>query len=153
MGEYDELLGKLNSLKGEVRKKALRKSLRAMGTVMQEAIIELAPVQSETPHGDLKPGELKGDIKVSVHVAADENAAVDSDYVTIAPGKKTNYIARFVETGHAVRQVNGKPRKRNRKGRADAHPFVRPAFDATRDKAVETFTEAMASEIKKVMDA
>ncbi len=40
--EYDELIGKLDGLKTTTRKKALRKGLRAMGKVMQAAIIAAA---------------------------------------------------------------------------------------------------------------
>jgi HK97 gp10 family phage protein len=151
-GEYDELLGRLDSLKTVTRKKALKKSLRAMGELMRDAIVAIAPEQVENAHGVLKPGQLKADIRVSVHVADDENAADDSDRVTIGPTRKTIDIATDVEIGHSNRPRTV-PRPVPRTESTPAHPFVRPAFDATEEQAVTLFQETMAAEIAKVMNA
>lgn len=151
--EYDDLLAKMNSVSsGEVRRNALRKSLRAMGKVVEAAIIEKAPMQSSTPHGDLKPGELKANIRTRAHVATDENAGLDEDYVIIGPTRTVEYVARFLEEGHATRPRT-KESKRPRTDRVQPEPFVRPALDETEDKAIEVFGETMAEEIRKAFDA
>ena len=150
--EYDDLLAKMNALPGETRTKALRKSLRAMGKVVEAAIIERAPEQSDTPHGSLAKGELKGNIGTRVHIAQDENSATEHDSVVIGPGRKTAYIAEFVETGHANRP-RSKPSNKPRTDRVEAHPFVRPAFDATKEEAIAVFEQTMADEIRKAFDA
>lgn len=149
--DYDDLLAKMNSISsGEARGKALRKSLRAMGEVVEAAIIQKAPEQSDTPHGDLKPGELKANIRTRVHVAQDEDYGMDSDYVVIGPTRKVEYVARFLEDGHATRPRT-KVSKRPRTDRVEPEPFVRPALDETEDKAIAVFGETMAEEVRKAL--
>ena len=149
MDDFQALKAKLDGLSGEIRIKAERKSLRAVGDLFQTAIIELAPEQSETSHGDLPPGALKASIKARVHVSTDEGVTTgDVSKVTIGPGRSTEYVANWVENGHAGR------RSATREGPArnvPAHPFVRPAFDANEDKAVDLYAETMAAEIEKAM--
>ena len=146
-----ELQARLHSLASDARIAAERKALRAVGTLVQTAIVERAPQQSSTPHGELAPGELKADIKARVHIATDENAATDVSRVTIGPTSKTAYVANFVENGHANRPRN-KPSSRARKENTPAHPFIRPAQDATQQKAIDLYAEIMAAEIQKVMN-
>lgn len=149
MDDFQALKAKLDGLNGEVRIKAERKSLRAVGDLFQAAIIEGAPEQSETAHGDLAPGALKADIKSRVHVATDEGVTTgDISRVTIGPGRSTEYVANWVENGHAGR------RSKTREGPArnvPAHPFVRPAFDTNETKAIDLYTETMVAEIEKAM--
>ncbi len=149
MDDFQALKAKLDGLSGETRVKAERKSLRAVGDLFKTSIIELAPEQSATPHGDLAPGALKADIKVRVHVATEDSTTMgDTSRVTIGPGRSTEYVANWVENGHAGR------RSATREGPArnvPAHPFVRPAFDANEDKAVDLYAETMAAENEKAM--
>lgn len=143
--DFQNLLNKLNNLKGEGRQKAERKALKAVGSLIQEAIVARAPVQSGTPHGDLAPGELKADIKVRVHISKDEDAGLDSSSVSIGPGSKTSHIARFVENGHA------NPKATKGKKNTPAHPFIRVALDATREKAIDLYESVITEEINKAM--
>lgn len=147
--EYDDLLNTLQALPGETRKKALRKSLGAMGKVVEAAIKVRAPFQAgEYAGGKLKPGELSQGFKTNVHIAKDANATTDQDYVEIGPNKNVDFVARFVEDGHATRPRT-KESKRPRVDRVQPHPFVRPAFDATKDEALAVLEETMAAEIQK----
>ena len=148
--QFEELKAQLDGLTGEVRVKAERKALRAVGDLFKDAIVELAPVQSETPHGDLAPGELKADINARVHVASDQGVTTgDTSKVTIGPSPKTAYVANWVENGHAGR------RSATREGPArnvPAHPFVRPAFDANEAKAIDLYADTMTTEISAAME-
>ena len=158
---FAELLSKLESLKGDGKAKAERKALRAVGALVQAAIVEAAPVRVQTPSGTaLAPGALKADIRVRVHIAADANAASDISRVTIGPGKDTAHVAQWVETGHE--SVHGGYSRDDGNGgrrgpgkvdgkRVDAHPFIRPAADAVEQKAIDTYTTVMTDEIKKAM--
>ncbi len=148
--QFEELKAQLDGLAGDVRIQAERKALRAVGDLFKDAIITLAPVQSETPHGDLAPGELKADIKARVHVASDQATTTgDTSRVTIGPSPKTAYVANWVENGHAGR------RSATREGPArnvPAYAFVRPAFDANEAKAIDLYTETMTAEIAAAME-
>lgn len=143
---YAELAAKLQSIAGEGRVAAERKALKAVGQLVQAAIVARAPVQSTTGHGDLAPGELKADIKARVHIANDEKAATDFSRVTVGPTKKTAYVANFVENGHA------NPKAQKGLKNTPAHPFIRPAADSTKQEATELYTEILTEEIQKVMN-
>ena len=146
--DFANLIAKFDRINGEGLKAAQRKALKAVGKTVQETIIAKAPVRTDgTPAGNaLKPGELKADIKARVHIATDAKAATDTSYVTIGPGKKTAHVARFVENGHvntkAVRGAKNTP----------AHPFIRPAADATRQTVLDEYEAIMTAEISKEMN-
>ena len=72
-------------------------------------------------------------------------------------GKLTRAVAGWVELGHRLVRggyskvlKNGKVRGPGRQvGTVAAHPFVRPAYEASVDAANQAFAETFAAEIKK----
>lgn len=149
---YADLIGTLDSLKTTVRKAALRKSLGKMGNLIKNAIQAKTPVQAGVERGDLKPGELKADLHVQIKIANDLDAATKSDKVAVFFGPNTEYVARFVEYGHENKRGPKRKGAQTTHGFTPAHPFIRPAFDATKDPAIELFEETMAEEIAKAMN-
>lgn len=148
---FDLLQAKLTALTGDALARAERKALRAVGKLVKDAIVERAPEQvGDTPGGDLAPGALKADIRAVVHIASDVKAATDVSRVTIGPGKDTAHIARFVEDGHANARYGGT--NRHTSPNTPAHPFVRPAADATREAAVDLYASVMTEEVQKAMN-
>jgi bacteriophage HK97-gp10 putative tail-component len=57
--------------------------------------------------------------------------------VKVGFGKK-DMVALWVEYGHRMLSHSGKPI-----GTVPAHPFIRPAFEAAADRAIEVFTETV----------
>lgn len=146
--DFADLIAKLDAVNGEALKQAQRKALKRVGEIVKTAIVERAPERTEATPGSnaLPPGALKADIRATVHISRDEKAATDTSRVTIGPGKKTAHVARWVENGHA------NPRARKGKKNTPAHPFVRPAADASERQALEEYEAIMTAEITKVMN-
>ena len=153
---YQELVDQLNSLRTTVRKRALKKALGAMGNLVADAIREAAPVQKNDPRRGDDPHyniTLKDEVRVQVKIQPDEMSGIYSDRVAVFLTPHAEHVARFVEYGH----VNKRGKKsrvlgnQTEHGFTDAHPFIRPAFDSTKDGAVELFGAVMADEIEKAM--
>lgn len=143
--ESDDLLKKLNSLPTAIRKTYLSKALRITGNIVRDRIIQNAPEQLDTPHGALAKGELKENITTRVHVAKDENAASDTDYVEAGPNSKVKFVARFLEDGHVARP---RTKRAGPQKFVQPHPFVRRSVDATKDAATQAFADTLAESIK-----
>jgi len=118
--------------------KALRKGI----SVIESAIEAKTPIQLRNSGGDLvvEGGELKAAIKSTVDV--DPGGKGGDAGITF--GNQT-HIANFVEYGH--RMVGHKPGKKQ-VGQVPAHPFIRPAFDATAEKAIDVFAESLAETVE-----
>jgi HK97 gp10 family phage protein len=146
--EFSDLIAKLDSLKGDALKKAERKALTEVGQIVKTAIVERTPIQSGVAEGILKPGELAANIKSTVHVATDlSTTRADVSRVTIGPGTAvTRSVANWVEHGHA----NARATKGNKT--TPAHPFVRPALDATQQQAIDAYAATMTAEVTKALE-
>ena len=145
---FEELIQKMKSLTGEQLEKANRSALKQVGIVIRDAIRERAPVLKGDEGGatSLKPGELKRDIRIGIHIAKD---AVDTNRARVGPGKKTRHVAGWVENGHMAR------RSKKKEGPArfvPAHPFIRPAAEAVEGIARAVYRNEMVDEIARVMD-
>jgi HK97 gp10 family phage protein len=142
-----ELDAKLQGLPEEIVKKLFRKSLRASGQVIQKEIQSRAPVKVEdsgAKSNSLPPGALKADIKTRTKLAPEKG----NGSVTIGPGKKTAHVARWVENGHNI--VGHKPNKKKTGKKTKPRPFIRPALDASAQKAVETFAQVLGDSITEL---
>jgi len=143
-----ELDAKMAELGGAASKRIARKGLRAAGAVFLGAITDAAPERPELPSGTALPiGALAADI--GMRLGRDEAGLPAA---IVSPGKATRHVANWVEYGH--RLVRG---GRNRKGRGGpgrvvgnvpAHPFIRPAFEASADAAVDTFVTTVQEQIE-----
>ncbi len=150
--EFDEIRATFQSLLGENHRKMQRKALKKVGGLMVNAIKRRAPSQAgEYAGGVLKPGELAASIKQHVHVPTDEQVlAGKPSGVVVAPAGRVYGIATAIEYGHA--NVRGKKRgPQTRHGSTPAHPFIRPAFDATRAEAEELYEASLVEDIQKAM--
>lgn len=136
----EEMRARLHELAANVREKYVVTAVKDAGHVIAEAMRESAPVQVEKVPGSdaLEPGTLRDDIKVRERLDKDGFAVA-----TIGPGKRTGYVARFVEYGH--RLVKGK--RGQEIGHVAAQPFLRPAFERSAEDAIEKFKETMREEI------
>jgi HK97 gp10 family phage protein len=129
----------MEDLAGPSAVNAARHAMRAGGRVIQEAITEAAPVRPPLPSGTaLPPGALKSDIEL--HVSKERDGSV-SAYVE--PGKLTMRVARWVEYGHKLVR-GGKV-----VGDVPAHPFIRPAYEASEAAAQAAIEEQMGEEINQ----
>lgn len=149
-----ELEQDLTAIGDEKRvKKIIRKALRAGGTVMQAAIEERAPERPELPSGTaLPPGALRADINM---VATTDEAGATA--LSVGPGKYTKHVASWVEYGHMMvvggrrslknGKVSGKGRLTTVNGteltQVPAHPFIRPAYEASREAAAEAIIDSL----------
>jgi HK97 gp10 family phage protein len=148
--EYAALIAKLDGLKTEARRLALRRALRAAGSVLLTAVLERVPVQAGSkPRGNLAIGELKADIGMSVSIVGDNDIGVKHDRVTVGPGPNTRDVARWVEYGHPNRR--GRKGAQTVHGATNPHPFLRPAWDASKEQAAAAFEATLTDQIAKAM--
>jgi HK97 gp10 family phage protein len=136
-----DLQAKLDKLKKQASPQQLAKALEAGGNVFKQAIEERTPIR--TPGGSedaLAPGELRGDIHVTVHVGSH---AVS---VTVGPSSKTKRVMRLLEYGHAIvsrLSKLGKGKSGVASGQVPAHPVMRPAYEASKDEAMRAVIESL----------
>jgi len=144
--EFAALRAKLDELKHDALNRAERKALRQVGELITTAIADICPVQAGVPEGLLEPGQLKESFAPVVHIASDEGiASGDTSRVTVQPSTKvTRSVAGWVEDGHAPPKPDSK--------RTPPHPFVRPAADATEQKAIDLYTSVMTEEITNALN-
>lgn len=146
-----ELQRRLEHVATDARIAAERKALRKVGKVIKDAVVERAPVRPDVPAGNALPsGALAADIHARVHIRDGDGV---SD-VVIAPGKKTQHVALWLERGHAL--VRGK-KSRSGKGQRTigtvaAKPFLRPAAESSKDQAVETFVSSMSADLAQAFE-
>jgi hypothetical protein len=102
----------------------------------------------------LPDGALKSDITVTTHRYKD-----GTPYVTVQPGKYTARVAQWVEYGHRLVRggyskvlKNGKTRGIGKViGDVAAHPFIRPAYEASRDAVADIIGKTLVAEIEKAV--
>jgi HK97 gp10 family phage protein len=147
----------LDDLATKEADRIIRKALRAGAKIEQAAIQERAPVRPDLPSGTaLPPGALAADVTI-------KTKKIDNDtfQATIGPGKLTSRVSHLVEFGH--RMVTGGRSRLIKKGRntgrtvgpgkqvgmVPAHPYTRPAFEASVNEAVNAITKTLQEEVTK----
>jgi HK97 gp10 family phage protein len=133
MFNFTQIERALDELGPKLGKKALSKAIKAGIGVIDTAVGNTTPV---------KTGALKGAKKVRISMKGDYK----SGKATLGFGKQ-GYKAKWIEFGHKL--VKGKKSSGTRKvyGRVKANPFVRTAFDATKQQSIEAFAEVIAEEL------
>jgi len=140
----------------KVQDKAMRAGLRDAAEVMQGAVAAAAPERPALPSGNaLPPGALRSDITLVVKRDAGILEAI------VQPGKYTFHVARWVEYGHRLAKggqiawegmVNGRRRRRGGHGHligdVPAHPFIRPAFEASIQASIAAFVDGLKAALK-----
>lgn len=148
----------LDGVRLQMKQKGERKAVRAGAQIMLDAMVERTPVQIEKNAGSnaLEPGALRAGMKVRMVQEDGEPLAL------IGPDDKVDYVARFVEYGH--RMVTGGYSKMDADGRTrgsgkvhaidvPAHPFIRPAFEASQGAALEEVAVVLGEELQKAVQA
>ena len=142
----------MQELAGPAVERIVRHAVREGGRVVQAAITDAAPVRDELPSGTALPvGALKNDIIVKVRKEPDGSISA-----YIEPGSKTLHIARLVEYGHRLVR-GGRSSQRGGilgqsyvgpgrvVGEVPAHPFIRPAFEASEEAAQDAIAMDIAA--------
>jgi HK97 gp10 family phage protein len=146
-----ELQAKLTDLSTKQAETCIRKALRAGAAIEQAAITERAPIK-DTTGGLLPDGALKNDIVVKL-----KKASSGALYAVVGPDKYTAHVARWVEYGHrlirggySAKLKSGRTRGPGKEvGTVPEHPFIRPAFEATRQEVTDAICTTLAAEIEK----
>ena len=146
-----ELQAKLDAMTQKQADRCIRTALKAGAVIEQAAIVERAPVKVGTG-GYLPPGALKSDIVI--RFLKDTQGAISAK---VGPAKLTAHVARWVEYGHRIVQggrnrvlANGKQKGNGVvTGEVPAHPFIRPAYEASRQQVITTICETLATELTK----
>ena len=128
----DVLIGKLGDLDKKVRKKAIKRAVRAAGA----PILKAAKAKVSKRTGGLKKS-LKS--KIKTYGSSGTTVAIigpDKDYLTVdEKGKKYRpaKIAHIVERGSSV---------------AAAHPFILPAFNQEKENALNIIAAKLREDIE-----
>ncbi len=125
----DELQDKLNSLPVEFSRRALRTALRPAGLVFRDAIRSAAP-------------RLTGWLAANVTVRAKTNE-LDEGSVTTSfsrKGKPGGNASAIYEALYAEFGTVKEP----------ARPFIRPAFESSKQTALDTFVERLRENLAAI---
>lgn len=144
-----ELQAKLDQLSTKQADTAIRNALKAGAEIERAAISERAPIK-DTTGGILPDGALKNDIVVKI-----KRSQQGGLYAVVGPDSYTEFVAKMVEYGHRLVRggrsrllANGKTKGPGTQvGTVDAHPFIRPAFEATQQEVVDVMCQTLADEI------
>jgi HK97 gp10 family phage protein len=140
-----ELAEKLDRIPYNFAQKIQRAGLKAAGEVFAAEVEARAPVAAEASHPESDPGELKDSIGVFVRLGKD----LDTSVVKVGPkfdkskfnGKNRTHspgiYGKFVEFGTRLKA---------------AQPFMRPAFQAGKDKAIEAYAKVVESLLGLLVD-
>lgn len=164
-----ELRDAIKALPHALAEHALKKADRAGAQVIADAMQDACPIQEiKAPGSDsLAPGQLKEDIRV-ILVEQDVSTRQDNIFVAEVGPKRYAYVARWVEYGHA--NVHGGYSKRKydvagnftgerrgpgkiAEGYTPPHPFLRPAFEASRQAAQEKIVVTLRAGVKRAVRA
>ena len=143
-----ETLDMLENLPKNIVLGGFSKALHAAGSIMEAEVEKRTPIRLEIDGGDLvvSGGALKSDVYHEV--------TLDSNYrggVAIVSFRKYSHIANWVEYGH--RMIGHKPGKRQLSGprtpdgMVRPNPFIRPAFEASKDRAIDAFARSIAETV------
>lgn len=145
----DEILRNLNRLPPQVRRQHLLEAVKPGAEVIKRAVEEKAP----RGEGDATyKGQPIGHLADSIVV---EGEVMDDDAVIYKIGPdKHHFYAPFVEFGHAIVRVTNRiknaagrtiRRETQELGQVPPHPFMRPAYDESKNEA----ERAVARELQR----
>ena len=101
--------------------------------------------------GILPNGALRSDIVV--RMTRDDDGTL---IAVVGPAKLTRWVARLVEYGHRLVRggrsrvlKNGKTKGPGKEiGTVQAHPFIRPAYEASRQQVADAICKTLATEVE-----
>jgi len=150
-----EVKAKLDALGTSEAKRIVRKALKVGAAIVQEAVEIRIPARPDLPSGTALPiGALRSDITIKMKESDQGNQAA-----IVQPGESTWHVAEFVESGH--RLVRGGYSKETKPGSGkyrgpgsevgtvDPHPYIRKAYEQTREEAAQAIATTLVTEIEK----
>lgn len=154
----EEMKAKMLAMRQHMSGPGSQKAVRAGGNVIKGAMVERTPVLIEKNAGSnaLEPGSVKRDILVRFPASENQYQVT----ALIGPGKRAGRVAHLVEYGHRMVvggksrvlangkvQGNGKVLERD----VPAHPFLRPAFEASVAEAQKVLAETMGKQLQEAV--
>lgn len=136
----DETIAMLRDAPRDIAAAGFAKAGRAAGNVIQAELERRTPVDT---------GELKKALRVDVEL----DAQLRGVHVSAGFGKQ-GYKANWVEYGHKISRARLGKRFGNiehylsGKGFVPAHPFMRPAFEASAQASVDAFAESLKQTVE-----
>jgi len=131
----DEVVKMLDEAPRTIVARGYLKALQAGANVIADAVEIRTPVKAEDTGGLLDTGELRESLMIDTQLDSQFRGGV----AEVGFGKN-GAIAAWVEYGHVL--VGHKPGKKPL-GEVPMHPFMRPAFDASAEAAVDAFAESL----------
>lgn len=143
----DALREELKSLPGNIEKNAMRKGITDAAKMMKEAVSAAAPVSSGMPPkggrfgpsggaSSAPPGTLKRHMKHKRRRGSKGE---------VAAGVFGVWYAKLVEKGHLLKAHD----KKTVIGHVAPNPYIANAFEANKERVVETMKEGIVASIQK----
>lgn len=131
--DFSKLAAKLDNITSAAEK-AVRPAAQAGAEVFYDEVKLRVPMSAK-PHKSGKKTYNPGTLRKAIYQAfADKESGDGKAMYRVSWNKTHAFYGRFVEFGTS---------------KAPAQPFLRPAYDAARAKALKAVQERMAAELKK----
>jgi HK97 gp10 family phage protein len=139
---FGDIAKRLKEMPQKIQNRALRKALTSAIDIVGKE------VQVRCPE---KTGLMKQNIGVKVKIDSREGGAAIVGF-NDGPGEiPQGVLALWVEVGHEDRGHGKTKSKRKNLGTVAAHPFLRPALDATKTQAMDAFAESLTASLPTVV--
>ena len=133
--DLSKIAAKLDSIT-KAAEEGARPAAQAGAQVFYEEVRQRVPVSAK-PHKSGKKTYNPGTLRKAIYQAfADKESGKDKAMYRVSWNKTHAFYGRFVEFGTS---------------KMAAKPFLRPAYDAARAKALKAVQERMAAEVKKAI--
>lgn len=141
----DALLSEFKELAPRIEQESLRTGVFRAAQFLRDRVKEAAPVSSgEPPKGGrfkkFPPGTLRKSFKAKRR---------RGEKGVVAAGLTGAFYAKFVEFGHTLK---GHRPNREELGHVPANPFIRHAFEANQEQAMEVVRKGVLEQIQKRME-
>ena len=133
--DFSKIAAKLDNIT-KAAEKATRPAAQAGAQVFYDEVKQRVPISAK-PHKSGKKTYNPGTLRKAIYQAfADKESGKDKAMYRVSFNKTHAFYGRFVEFGTS---------------KMAAKPFIRPAYDAARAKALQAVQERMAAEVKKAI--
>lgn len=133
--DFSKLSAKLDNIT-KAAEKATRPAAQAGAQVFYDEVKQRVPISAK-PHKSGKKTYNPGTLRKAIYQAfADKESGKDKAMYRVSWNKTHAFYGRFVEFGTS---------------KMAAKPFLRPAYDAARARALQAVQERMAVEVKKAI--
>ena len=133
--DFSKIAAKLDSIT-KAAEEGARPAAQAGAQVFYDEVKQRVPVSAK-PHKSGKKTYNPGTLRKAIYQAfADKESGKDKAMYRVSWNKTHAFYGRFVEFGTS---------------KMAAKPFLRPAYDAARAKALKAVQERMAAEVKKAI--